>query len=402
MQRDPSGTPTLAMGVTMDIQQAKADEAALATATQEIGRRQAMLELLSDSVNRSPVVAMVWSLQPGWPVDFVTQNVSQWGYDRAEFMAGELLYESLVHPDDLPRINSEIADHMAAGQDSYEQRYRLRAANGRWIWLEDHTRIQRDANGQVTRAHGMLSDVTDQYTQQRSEQLERNFLEGMARGTDLTTLVTSLLLAYEELLPDTMCSILLVDETGQHVRNLAAPSLPAAYTAAIEGAAIGPQAGSCGTAAYRGETVVVTDIATDPLWADYKPLALAHGLRACWSVPFKDSQGKVMGTFALYSLEPRTPRLHEVKALERTAYLTGLAVERAHDQATLSKLWLAVEQSPHSIVITDLTGRIEYVNQAFYTATGYSPPEILGSNPRLLQSGKTDPQVYTVMWEHLR
>jgi GAF domain-containing protein len=84
-----------------------------------------------------------------------------------------------------------------------------------------------------------------------------------------------------------MCSILLVDETGQHVRNLAAPSLPAAYTAAIEGAAIGPQAGSCGTAAYRGETVVVTDIATDPLWADYKPLALAHGLRACWSVPIQ-------------------------------------------------------------------------------------------------------------------
>jgi diguanylate cyclase (GGDEF)-like protein/PAS domain S-box-containing protein len=402
VKRDAAGLPTHAMGVTMDIQQHKADEAALVRANQEISRRQAMLELLSDSVNRSPVVAIVWSLSEGWPVDFVTQNVSQWGYDRAEFMAGGLLYESLVHPDDLPRINKEIADYLAIGQDSYDQRYRVRAASGRWIWLEDHTRIQRDASGQVTRAHGMLTDVTEQYTQQRAEQVERNFLEGMARGVDLKELLTTLLAAYEELLPDTMGSVLLLDNAGQHVHNLAAPSLPATYTQAIEGAAIGPQVGSCGTAAYRGETVVVADIATDPLWADYKSLALAHGLKACWSVPFKNSQGKVMGTFALYSLEPRAPRPHEIKTLEHTAYLTGLAVERAHDQATLSKLWLAVEQSPHSIVITDLKSRIEYVNQAFYAATGYSPQEVLGSNPSLLQSGKTDPLTYEMMWEHLR
>ena len=162
VKRDAAGQPTHAMGVTMDIQQAKADEAALVTATQEIGRRQAMLELLSDSVNRSPVVAIVWSLSEGWPVDFVTQNVSQWGYDRAEFMSGGLLYESLVHPDDLPRINQEIADYLAVGQDSYDQRYRVRAASGRWIWLEDHTRIQRDASGQVTRAHGRHVDRVGQ------------------------------------------------------------------------------------------------------------------------------------------------------------------------------------------------------------------------------------------------
>ena len=402
VKRDATGLPTHAMGVTIDIQRHKADEAALMQANQEISRRQAMLELLSDSVNRSPVVAIVWSLNEGWPVDFVTQNVSLWGYDRAEFMAGGLLYESLVHPDDLPRINREIADYLAVGQDSYDQRYRVRAASGRWIWLEDHTRIQRDESGQVTRAHGMLTDVTEQYTQQLTEQIERNFLEGMARGIDLKELLTTLLAAYEELLPGTMGSVLLLDNAGQHVHTLAAPSLPAAYTEAIEGAAIGPKAGSCGTAAYRGETVVVSDIATDPLWADYKSLALAHGLSACWSVPFKNSQGKVMGTFALYSTEPRTPRPHEIKTLEHTAYLTGLAVERAHDQATLSKLWLAVEQSPHSIVITDLDAHIEYVNQSFYTATGYSPQDVLGANPRLLKSGKTDPSVFALMWEHLR
>ena len=401
VKRDDAGKPTHAMGVTMDIQQRKVDEAALASATQEIDRRQAMLELLSDSVNRSPVVAMVWTLHDGWPVEFVTHNVSQWGYDRAEFMAGGLLYESLVHPDDLPRIHADVAAKLASKQDSYEQSYRLRAANGRWLWIEDHTRLQRDSSGQVTRAHGMLTDVTERHTRQQAEQIERSVLEGMARGVELQQLLTTLLRAYEELIPDTMCSILLLDKAGAHLHSLAAPSLPHAYTQALEGAAIGPRAGSCGTAAFTGETVVVSDIATDPLWVDYKALALAHGLHACWSVPFKDSHGSVLGTFAIYSPEPRPPRAHEIQALERTAYLTGLAVERAQDQATLRKLWLAVEQSPHSIVITDLESRIEYVNQAFYAATGYTQQEVLGANPGLLKSGKTNPQTYTVMWEHL-
>ncbi len=402
VKRDGAGKPTHVMGVTMDIQQHKTDEAALASATQEIGRRQAMLELLSDSVNRSPVVAMVWSLQAGWPVEFVTHNVNQWGYDRAEFMAGGLLFESLIHPKDLPRINAEVAAQQANNQDSYDQSYRLRAANGRWIWIEDHTRIQRDASGQATRAHGMLTDVTERHTRQQAEQIERKVLEGMAKGHDLKQLLTILLLEYEALIPDTMCSILLLDQANQQLRGLAAPSLPPEYSQAIEGAHIGPQTGSCGTAAFTGKTVIVSDIATDPLWTDYQALAVGHGLRACWSVPFKNSQDKVLGTFAIYSTEPRLPRPHEIQALERTAYLTGLAVERAQDQATLRKLWLAVEQSPHSIVITDLESRIEYVNQAFHAATGYTRQEVLGANPRLLQSGKTNPQSYTVMWEHLR
>jgi GAF domain-containing protein len=135
--------------------------------------------------------------------------------------------------------------------------------------------IQRDGAGKIVRAHGMLTDVTESHTQQQAEQLERAFLEGMALGQDLKQLLTTLLIAYENLLTDTMCSVLVLDESGQHVHHLAAPSLPAAYCQAIEHAPIGPQAGSCGTAAYRGETVVVTDIATDPLWANYASLALA-------------------------------------------------------------------------------------------------------------------------------
>ena len=110
-----------------------------------------------------------------------------------------------------------------------------------------------------------------------------------------------------------LTSILLLD--GDRLRTGAAPTLPPAYCEAIDGSAIGPRAGSCGTAAYSALPVYVTDIATDPLWADYKQLALPHGLRACWSTPIFDDQAAVLGTFAVYQLTPRGPTPDEIAAI---------------------------------------------------------------------------------------
>src|SRR5207245_4902491 len=111
----------------------------------------------------------------------------------------------------------------------------------------------------------------------------------------------------EELASDSLSSILLLDPNANRLRHGAAPSLPSLYTEAIDGLAIGPSTGSCGTAAYRAEPVIVSDIARDPLWADYRDLALAHGLRACWSTPIQSSDGTGLGTFAIYYREPRSP-----------------------------------------------------------------------------------------------
>ncbi len=111
-----------------------------------------------------------------------------------------------------------------------------------------------------------------------------------------------------------VASILLVDETGQRLEHGAAPNLPASYCAAINGIAIGPGVGSCGTAAFLGHPVYVTDIERDDLWADFRDLALRHGLRACWSTPILDGQ-KVIGTFAVYHHTPRTPTAVELNAI---------------------------------------------------------------------------------------
>jgi hypothetical protein len=124
-------------------------------------------------------------------------------------------------------------------------------------------------------------------------------------------------------------SILILDEDGRHLRRGAAPSLPTAYCEAIDGAEIGPCAGSCGTAAFSGRPVFVADIATDPLWTAYKVVALPHGLRACWSTPIITSGRRVLGTFAMYHREPREPTVRDLALVDLVTQTAALIIDRA-------------------------------------------------------------------------
>src|SRR6266850_1749365 len=108
----------------------------------------------------------------------------------------------------------------------------------------------------------------------------------------------------------------------------AAPSLPASFHQAIDGIEIGPRTTPCGAAAHSGESVIVSDITTDPAWAHNKALALQYGLRACWSVPIKASTGRVLGTFALYDRKPRLPTASDLEVLDRAQHLAGIMLER--------------------------------------------------------------------------
>src|SRR5205809_5696178 len=119
-----------------------------------------------------------------------------------------------------------------------------------------------------------------------------------------------------------------MDANCKQLRHGGAPNLPKAYTEAIDGAFIGASVGSCGTAAYRAEQVIVADLATDPLWADFRDLALMHSLRACWSTPVFSSEGKVIGTFAMYYREPRSPSAREQGTIKHITHLAGIAIQR--------------------------------------------------------------------------
>ena len=133
-------------------------------------------------------------------------------------------------------------------------------------------------------------------------------------------------------------SILLLDQDGKHLRHGAAPNLPKAYCDAIDGAEIGPSVGSCGTAAYTGAPVFVSDITTDPLWADFRELADAHGLRACWSTPILAGGGRVLGTFAMYHREPREPTVRDLVLVDLVTHTAALVIDRKRAQEALGQI----------------------------------------------------------------
>ncbi len=156
---------------------------------------------------------------------------------------------------------------------------------------------------------------------------QKRVLKMIAANAPLSDILKSLVLLIEAQSPEMLCSVLLLSADGNHIEHGAAPSLAPQYVKAVDGSPIGPKHGSCGTAMYRGKPVVVTDIFADPLWEDYRDLAAASGLRACWSTPIMSGRGKVLGSFAMYYGQPRTPTGEEAHLTDVATYIAGLAIE---------------------------------------------------------------------------
>lgn len=178
---------------------------------------------------------------------------------------------------------------------------------------------------------------TDLTPTKHHEALQGRVLEAMVREEPLPQLMTLICEEVERMAPDVIATVLRVDAEGR-LRALAAPSLPQVLCDAVEGLAIGPQVGSCGTAAYLGEPVIVTDIATDPLWRDYHALFTPEGIRACWSSPVKNHAGQVVGTFAFYFREPRGPSNLHLRLVEVCLHLCTLAMARDLAQSRIHQL----------------------------------------------------------------
>jgi two-component system, LuxR family, sensor kinase FixL len=178
----------------------------------------------------------------------------------------------------------------------------------------------------------------DQGQQEKEEPFyagQTRVLEMVAANAPLPEILTNLVLLMEAQAEGMLCSILVLTADGMRVRHGAAPSLPKAYVKAVNGAPIGPRNGSCGTAMYLKRPVVVTDVMTDPLWADYRDLAEICGLRACWSTPIFSHQGDVIGSFAMYRQEQRGPNAEEAHLTQIATHIAGIAIERQRVQETL-------------------------------------------------------------------
>jgi formate hydrogenlyase transcriptional activator len=190
-----------------------------------------------------------------------------------------------------------------------------------------------------------------------------------------------------------LCSIFLVGKDGVHLHWGAAPNLPESYRAATDGMAIGPEAGSCGTAVYRRQPVFVADILSDPLWVNFKDSAQEAGMRAAWSSPILSKDGRVLGTFGIHYREVRSPGPHEIQLIEYGSRIAGIAIEREQSQAALGMAFAEISKSegqlrqivdtiPQTIVVLGPDGGVVYVNRTVLDYTGLSTRDLLETDFR--------------------
>jgi len=277
-------------------------------------RFRSLTELSNDFFWETDAEHRYTAIELGWAYRGVRNNASKLGLAR-----WEVPYAS---PDEAAWAAHRAA--IAARERFVDFRF-SRVENGEERFYEHSGEPRYDVQGGFLGYRGVGRDVTER---KRAEALlsgEKRILEKVAKGEPLRQVLDDLCRLVEELAPGVLASILLLE--GNRLRHGGAPSLPKAYTDAIDGAVIGPSAGSCGTAAYRGQQVIVSDIATDALWADYRAAALPHGLRACWSTPVFSPEGEVIATFAMYYGEPRSPGVQDQQIIEQIGNLTGVAIQ---------------------------------------------------------------------------
>ena len=194
------------------------------------------------------------------------------------------------------------------------------------------TSDQTDTTAKTQKLPRLSTDPAVQEKEAAFEAGQKKILQMIEDNAPLPEILKSLVLLIEAQTPEMLCSILLLSADGNHIVHGAAPNLPEQYVNAVNGAPIGPKHGSCGTAMYRGEPVVVTDIFSDPLWDDYRDLAAGTGLRACWSTPIMSRRGKVLGSFAMYYRQPQAPTGAEAHLTKVATNLAAQAIEHHAQQ----------------------------------------------------------------------
>jgi PAS domain S-box-containing protein len=282
-----------------------------------------------------------------------------------------------VHPEDRAKWQGAI-DRAIAEKSDYEVEFRIVLSDGTVKYIHTVGHPVFNASGDLAEFVGSATDITERKQAELLLAGEKRLLEMIARGVSRAPILEGACLLVEELAGGSLCSILLLDPGAKCLRHGAAPSLSKTYTEAIDGAVIGPSVGSCGTAAYRAEPVIVSDIATDPLWADFRALASAHELRACWSTPILSSAGSVLGTFATYYREPRSPSSQELNVIERITHLASIAIERkqAEEKLRQSEAYLAEAQRlshTGSWAGAPGMGEIRYWSEECYRVLGFDP-----------------------------
>jgi diguanylate cyclase (GGDEF)-like protein/PAS domain S-box-containing protein len=255
------------------------------------------------------------------------------GRDKTSDMVG--LTDFDLHATEMARKFHDIEKKvLGSGQPMIDEEEYVVDASGAGKWLSSTKVPLRNTANAIFGLVGIAHDITARKQADVLRNGQAQILELIAMNAPLEDVLDRLMRLVESQLTGIFGSVLLLDKDGSHLRHGAAPSLVKDYTNAIDGIAIGPKVGSCGTAVYRREPVIVADIMQDPLWEDYRALVSAFGYRSCWSTPILSHQGTVLGVFAMYSMTVREPAEAETGLIDFTTRIAGIAIERklAEDQ----------------------------------------------------------------------
>ncbi|WP_192177389.1 diguanylate cyclase domain-containing protein, partial [Mesorhizobium amorphae] len=255
------------------------------------------------------------------------------GREKTDAMIG--LTDFDLHAPEMARKFRDIEQRvLRSGKPMIDEEEFIVDASGAGKWLSSTKVPLRNLDNEIFGLVGIAHDITARKQADVLRDGQAHILEMIAMSAPLEDVLDRLMRLVESQLTGIFGSVLLLDKDGGHLRHGAAPSLAMDYTSAIDGIAIGPNVGSCGTAVYRREPVIVSDIMQDPLWDDYRELVAPHGYRSCWSTPILSHQGAVLGVFAMYSMTVREPGEAETLLINFTTRIAGIAIERklAEDQ----------------------------------------------------------------------
>ena len=284
------------------------------------------------------IPGLAWSSRPDGSVEFFN---GRW-YEYTGLSPEESFgwgWKAAVHGEDVARLLDRWATRDAEGGRECE--VRLRRSDGDFQWFLLRHEPLCDPTGAVVRWYGTWINIEDSKQKELLGVAGKRALEMIADGARLSEILNELC-SVIDVYASTTSQVLLMDRAGHHLLPLAGPNFPPTVTAALAPWPVGPNRGCCGTAAFTGERVIISDMSTDPRWPQddqgeaARRLVLDHGLRAAWSEPLISNSGEVLGTFCIGYSQPRTPTSRDLQLIEAAGHIARIAIERHQSQEALS------------------------------------------------------------------
>src|SRR5713226_6555544 len=289
------------------------------------------------------IPAMAWSSLPDGSAEFANRRWHDYTGISAEELRGGG-WKVAAHPDELEAVIGKW-QALLASREPVEIEGRVRRFDGEYRWFLFRAEPLRDDCGNIIRWYGTNTDIEERKRAEALLAAEKRTLEMIASGACLADVLERLCETIDAQASNVKSAVMLMDADGMHLRTAAGPRLAKGWIDAITPLEIGPTVGSCGSAAFMKQRVIVSDIATDPLWANRRDLALSYGLRAAWSQPLLSKNQHVLGTFGMYYTEPRTPSETDLRLIEGAGHIAVIAIEGERTQEALRSTFEEVRNS---------------------------------------------------------